>query len=212
MDAVMRNTIATSASQQQHRGGGPACTVCRHARRDEFDLGLSSGVMTQAHVARTIGCHRSIVHRHVRNHLLPDVHLRMAADPVFQDVNLLGELRELFQRMKENLDRAEKSGNWRAIRAFHVEARRDLETLARLTGGIVDGPTINLVRLEPPVDVAAIDTLLSRLPLEILEELIKIAEQVDQEHELIDVPYLSMSPPRDPAKVERIDESDDVNR
>lgn len=135
---------AQTAQQQQRRGGGPSCTVCRHPRRAEFDAALSSGAMTQSAIAREIGCSPSIVSRHRKNHILPEVKRQIADDPVLGDVDLVVELRGLFLRMKGHLARAEEADNWQAIRAFHSEARGDLETLARLTGDIRDGTTVNV--------------------------------------------------------------------
>lgn len=141
----MSNRSATEAQRQQQRGGGSSCTVCHHSRRDEFDRAMASGAMTQAAVAREIGCHRSIVHRHEKNHVLPEVRRQIVVDPVLSSIDVLAEIRDLFTRMKRHLARAEATDNWQAIRALHSEARMDLETLAKLTGKLSDGPTINVV-------------------------------------------------------------------
>jgi hypothetical protein len=141
---LMNKTTAQTEGQQQRRGGGPSCTVCHHERRDEFDRALVSDSMSQSEVARAIGCHPSIVSRHRKNHILPALERQIHADPVLGDVDLVAELRALFVRMKRHLDRAEEADNWQAIRAFHAEARNDLETLAKLTGNIRDTSTVNV--------------------------------------------------------------------
>lgn len=155
-------SATTRTAQQPHkRGGGPSCTVCNHARRDELDRALTSGSLTQSDVAREVGCHPSIVSRHRKNHILPKVKRQIEADPVLGEVDLIVELRTLFCRMKHHLDRAEDADNWQAIRAFHAEARQDLETLARIAGTIHDG-NVTQVAVNVGADWPRIRTALVR--------------------------------------------------
>lgn len=68
LERNIRNTGAHGAHP-----GGHACTVCRHPQRAELDRGLAVGSLIPAHVARTVGCHRASVTRHMKTHLLPVV-------------------------------------------------------------------------------------------------------------------------------------------
>lgn len=147
----MKDTTATS-----RRKGGPACSVCTHPRREEFDRALMMETMSSAAVAREIGCHRSSVSRHVRNHLLPTIKDKARADSELGDIDIFGELKALYRRMKEHLARAERADNWQAIRAFHAEARHDLDFLARLLGELDDRPQINVLLSPQWVEVRTV--------------------------------------------------------
>jgi hypothetical protein len=46
--------------------------------------------------------------------------------------------------MKNHLHRAEEADNWQAIGAFHSEAVKDLELLAKLLGELDERPVVNL--------------------------------------------------------------------
>jgi hypothetical protein len=118
--------------------------VCNHPQREELDAALIGGTITQADVARVVGCSRSSVSRHYRNHLLPEASGELREDPELVDIDLLSELKGLYSRIKTHLDRAEQADNWKAIRAFHSEARQDLTLLARLIGDLDDGTRVNV--------------------------------------------------------------------
>lgn len=75
--------------------------------------------------------------------MLPEQAERLALDDELADVDVLAEIRALYRRMIGFLRRAEEADNWPAVRAFHAEARKDLELLAKLLGELGDG-TINL--------------------------------------------------------------------
>lgn len=135
-----RNNRRNKAEQSASR-----CSLCSHRDRDEFDRGLALGDVSQAEVARLVGCNRSAVNRHVKRHLLPAVKKQAQADAELGGVSVLKELRGLYRRMKSHLDRAEQTDNWQAIRAFSAEARQDLELLSRLLGELESGATVNVL-------------------------------------------------------------------
>jgi hypothetical protein len=124
---------------------GTRCRVCNHPQREEFDRALVAGTVTQVDVAQEVGCSPTSVWRHVNNHLLPEARTQFRADPELGDVDVLSELQALYSRMKEHLGRAEDADNWQAIRAFHAEARRDLELLAKLIGELDERPQVNVL-------------------------------------------------------------------
>lgn len=132
------------ASTAIRRKGGPSCSVCNHPKRDEFDKALVGAGLSQAAVAKEIGCDRASVNRHFKNHLLKVARNapRIEGDP--RDLNIMAELKRLYSRMTDHLQMAEVTDNWPAIRAFHAEARQDLELLAKLLGKI-EAQTVNVL-------------------------------------------------------------------
>ncbi|MFH1023281.1 MAG: hypothetical protein V1809_07805 [Planctomycetota bacterium] len=86
----------------------------------------------------------------MRHHLLPAVTRQVKADPELAGVDFVEELKNLFRRMRGHLARAEAADNWLAIRAFHQEARHDLELLGKAMG-VGNGPRENPER--PPTVV-----------------------------------------------------------
>ena len=102
------------------------CIVCRHPRCAEFDKALVAGTMSKADVAKEVGCDRSSVYTHFNKHVLPVARTQLL-DAVsvaetqligIVDIDVLGELRSLFHRMKGHLERAEEANDLRAIKAF----------------------------------------------------------------------------------------------
>ena len=63
---------------------------------------------------------------------------QIAKDPELADVNPLAELKAMYYRVKLMLDRAEDTQDLSAFKAFHAEARKDLELLAKLLGDVSD--------------------------------------------------------------------------
>jgi AcrR family transcriptional regulator len=122
------------------------CAVCNHKERETFEKDLALERTTAADVARAIGCNRSTVTRHLRNHLLPELResYQANAEPELKHLDVLAEMMELYGRMKEHLSNAENGEDWQAIRAFHAEARKDLELLAKLLGELQQEGTVNI--------------------------------------------------------------------
>jgi AcrR family transcriptional regulator len=122
------------------------CAVCNHPEREAFEKDLALERTTAADVARAIGCNRSTVTRHLRNHLLPGLResYQAGAEPDLKHLDVLAEMKELYGRMKGHLSAAEAAKDWQAIRGFHGEARKDLELLAKLLGELQQEGTINV--------------------------------------------------------------------
>jgi hypothetical protein len=83
---------------------------------------------------------------------------KLAEDPDLRDVDVLAEMKGLYTRMKGHLERVEETNNWQAIKAFHSEARTDLELLARLIGQLDERPQVNVL-ISPTVQTAIITAL-----------------------------------------------------
>lgn len=122
------------------------CAVCNHPEREAFEKDLALDRTTAAEVARRVGCNRSTVTRHLKNHLLPELResYQASAEPELKHLDVLAEMKELYGRMKQHLAHAEAAKDWQAIRGFHAEARKDLELLAKLLGELQQEGTINV--------------------------------------------------------------------
>lgn len=122
------------------------CVVCNHRKRESFEKALVLERTTAADVARVIGCNRSAVTRHVKNHLIPEMRQSYMAnaEPELKSIDVLEEMTELYRRMKTHLANAEEAQDWQAIKGFHAEARKDLELLAKLLGELQQEGTINV--------------------------------------------------------------------
>jgi AcrR family transcriptional regulator len=122
------------------------CAVCNHSEREAFEKDLALERTTAAEVARRVGCNRSTVTRHLKNHLLPELResYQASAEPELKHLDVLAEMKELYGRMKQHLADAEAAKDWQAIRGFHAEARKDLELLAKLLGELQQEGTINV--------------------------------------------------------------------
>jgi hypothetical protein len=119
------------------------CTVCFHHARDEIDNRLSGGSII-SRLASEYSVSQQALLRHKANHLLPEMREQLATAPHLRDVDVLAEMKGLYARMKNHLHRAEEADNWQAIRAFHSEAVKDLELLAKLLGELDERPVVNL--------------------------------------------------------------------
>ncbi len=111
------------------------CSICHNIDRFAIDRELSAeGAI--ATIAAVYGVSPDALRRHKGNHLLPEARDRLAEDDELKDVDVLAEMRGLYRRMQRYLERAEDADNWPAVRAFHAEARRDLELLAKLVADL----------------------------------------------------------------------------
>jgi hypothetical protein len=133
------------------------CTICHHEERDEIDRQLSGGGAIGA-IGAEWGVSTDALKRHKANHLLPEMREKLVADPDLRDVDVLAEMKGLYARMKGHLERVEETDNWQAIKAFHSEARADLELLAKLIGQLDERPQVNVL-ISPTVQTAIIAAL-----------------------------------------------------
>ena len=146
--ASKRDKLSVSATQA--RSKGRSCAVCTHPRRAEFDKALVLETMSAAEVAREVGCNRTSVGRHQKNHLIATARPESKASEVREvskpgEIDIFSEVKALYTKMQKHLELAESEANWKAIRAFHNEARQDLELLAKLVGKIESTPVYNLI-------------------------------------------------------------------
>ncbi len=135
-----------------------ACSICASPDRASIDQALGSG-LSIARTATNFGVSPDALKRHKANHLLPEVREAVKNDVELAHVDPLKEMRSLYLRLRDHLERAENEpDNWQAIRAFHAEARRDLELLAKLMGELDERPQVNVL-IADHVAVAIVDAL-----------------------------------------------------
>lgn len=108
------------------------CSICDHDARDEINRELAAGGAIGT-IAAVFGASPDALKRHKANHFMPAQRDRLASDPELAHVDVLSEMRTLYRRMGEFLAKAEAADDWPAVKAFHSEARKDLELLAKLT-------------------------------------------------------------------------------
>ncbi len=135
-----------------------ACSICSHPLRADVDVAISEPGALIARVASDFAVSPDALKRHRQNHLLPAVAAELASDPELSHIDLLKEMRTLYHRMNLHLERVEETDNWQAIRAFHAEARRDLELLAKLMGELDDRPQVTIM-IAPQVQQVIINAL-----------------------------------------------------
>jgi hypothetical protein len=133
------------------------CSICHHPDVGQIDAALSGGGSI-SEISAKQGVSIDALKRHRANHLLPEMRVKLAADPELRDVDVLAEMRSLYARMRNHLERVEGSDNWQAIKAFHSEARQDLELLAKLLGDLDTQPTVNVL-IAPTVQAVIIAAL-----------------------------------------------------
>ena len=122
-----------------------SCTVCNHHDREDIDEALVRGE-SSAEIAgryRTIG--ERAIRRHRTNHLPETLAKAQKAEVVAQADTLLDQVRDLQERALDILDQAEEAGELRTALGAILEARGNLELLAKLLGELSDQPQVNVL-------------------------------------------------------------------
>ena len=125
-------------------------------------MSLSDPSRAMSKIAAEYRVSEDALSRHKANHLLPEMRKKLASDPELRDMDILAEMKSLYHRMKGYLEAVETTENWQAIRAFHSEARHDLELLAKLLGELDERPQVNIL-VSSPEWIAARAALLEAL-------------------------------------------------
>lgn len=138
---------------------GRPCSICSHPLRAEVDAAISEPGSAIARVASDFAVSPDALKRHRQNHLLPERREALRNDPELGAVDPLEEMRTLYHRLSELLERAEQEPhNWQAILAFHREARRDLELVAKLMGELDERPQVNIL-IAPEANAVIVEAL-----------------------------------------------------
>jgi len=120
------------------------CTVCRHDKRLEIDKACVSG-KTDRGIAGQYDLSDSSVNRHRNKCLTRQLLKASEIKNVAHADTLLGDIRSLKDRAVSILDQAESGKELdTALRAIR-EVRGCIELLAKVTGELQDGPTVNVL-------------------------------------------------------------------
>ncbi len=112
------------------------CSICSHDQSKSINRALVRGAESEREIASRFDVTQAAVDRHRRNHLRPYLAELMREDKELANLDPLAEIKALYFRVRRLLDLAEDAQDWPAIKAFHSEARKDLELLARIVGDI----------------------------------------------------------------------------
>jgi nitrate reductase assembly molybdenum cofactor insertion protein NarJ len=121
------------------------CTICSHPNRRAIDAALVRGESMQglAERYRTVG--RMSLVRHRKEHLPALLARAYDAEEVAEADRLLARVQAMTARMERWLEKAERSSNYREVRAFAGEWRKQVELLAKLAGELQQEGTVNIV-------------------------------------------------------------------
>lgn len=126
---------------------GKQCTICRHEKRHQIDLGLVYGVSANA-LARRFEVSADAIHRHRRNHLSPVQRAAILAAQKPTEIDLealerseaegiLSQLVAQRARLQQHTEMAMDIGDVRAAVAVERAITSNLELVARLLGQLV---------------------------------------------------------------------------
>jgi hypothetical protein len=111
---------------------GRLCTICSHAQHRQIDGELLRHEVGYKKVAGRYGLILSSVQRHARTHLAAQLREHEETAMLLDVASLLAELTDLHAHVRRQLALAEASADGRLVLAAVAEARRNIETLARL--------------------------------------------------------------------------------
>ena len=120
------------------------CPVCAHEKRQEIEKALL-GSAKLPEIAQRFSLPKWSLYRHKQRHLPARLKKAQEAQEMTDADSLLGQMKYLQAKALTILQTAEKSGKLKiALGAIH-EARENLELLAKLTGDLKEGPTVNIL-------------------------------------------------------------------
>jgi len=132
------------------------CLACTHPKRSEIDEAILQG-QPNSRIGIESGLGEHVIRRHKRVHLLPTLvgartareklNARAPVKAVLVEVerphDLLEMVDDLYSRARGLLDKAEGAGKYGPAASAIRESTRLCELLARLTGELQSGTTIN---------------------------------------------------------------------
>src|SRR5262249_10520932 len=135
------------------------CCACRHRERPAIDLALSRGVSVSA-LARRYGLSSSILYRHRKAHIPPQLRARLLAGPHIEidldqlreseSQSLLANLVGLRRRLFAALDLAEENGDGLMLTRVSSQLHINLEMTGKLLGDLgIGSTTVNNVLITP---------------------------------------------------------------
>ncbi len=122
---------------------GRDCKVCSHEDRNVIDQRLISGTPTRQ-IADEFGIGRESVNRHKNNHLPAELLKSKKLAEITAADSLIVRVEGLYDKALTLLNKAEIDGKWTAATGAIKEARSSLELIAKISGELKTGTTINL--------------------------------------------------------------------
>jgi hypothetical protein len=134
---------------------GPKCSVCSHAEVNLINERMLSGVSVRK-IAEEFGLGRESVQRHRHNHLPRElVKSKKLAELASAD-SLVDRIEGLYDKAIHIIEIAEKDGKYQPAVSAIKEARASLELLARISGELKAGVTVNLSYSNQWVDLRSV--------------------------------------------------------
>lgn len=122
---------------------GKKCSVCTHPDVQLINERMLSGVSVRK-IAEEFNLGRESVQRHRHNHLPHElVKSRKIAEMVAAD-SLIDRIEGLYDKAIKIMELAEKDGKYQPAVSAIQQARSSLELLAKISGELKTGTTINL--------------------------------------------------------------------
>jgi hypothetical protein len=118
----------------------PKCSICHHERREEIDKALLADRSIRV-VAEEYGAGRSALDRHRRKCLSAQLANAIARHEKITADRLTAWMVGLNEQTLGALARCQASRDWQGFARLLPEARKNLETIARL-GGFLDAPVV----------------------------------------------------------------------
>ncbi len=122
---------------------GRDCNVCSHEDRNIIDQRLITGTPTRQ-IAAEFGLGRESVNRHKKNHLPAELLKSKKLAEITAADSLICRVEGLYDKALTLLNKAEVDGKWTAATGAIKEARSSLELIAKISGELKTGTTINL--------------------------------------------------------------------
>ncbi len=111
---------------------GRYCTACHHVDRSGVDKALLAHTAGYRRIAEQFALSATALRRHEREHLGDTLRTHKETQVLLDVASLLAELNDLHDAVRRQLALAEASADGRLVLAAVAEARRNIETLARL--------------------------------------------------------------------------------
>ena len=139
---------------------GKKCTVCEHADVQLINERMLSGVSIRK-IADEFSLGRQSVQRHRHNHLPHELVKSKRLAEIEAADSLIDRIEDLYSKALEIMHLAEKDGKYQPAVSAIQQARASLELLAKISGELRTGTTINLTYSPQWVQLRAVlvDTL-----------------------------------------------------
>jgi hypothetical protein len=136
----------------------PKCTICTHEDRDAIDEAIVRSASYRSIVDR-FGVTHGAIARHKQAHLSEALAAVVVEDRE-RAGSLLDQLQDLITEARQFLDVAKSKGNVSGGLAALRELRSTLELVAKITGELRDGPTVQVLNLQTSAEWLAVRSVI----------------------------------------------------